>query len=112
VQDRTRNSGDIGEPAFAGFDDGARMMRDQPARHGIGVLGVAQVPGAIELAQAREGKPGDLADVVQPRGGLHQLGVRAENRCQAACPRGDALGVRPAAREGPLEERPGVLLRP
>jgi hypothetical protein len=103
---------DIGESAFADFDDGARMVGDQPAQHGIGVLRVAQVPGAIELMQAGDGEAGGVADVVQPRGGLHQLGVRAENRCQAACPRCDALDVRPAAGQGLLEEFPGELLRP
>jgi hypothetical protein len=36
---------DVGKSAFAGFDDGAGMMGDQPAQHGVGVLGVAQVPG-------------------------------------------------------------------
>jgi hypothetical protein len=49
---------------------------------------------------------------VQPRGGFYQLGVRAENRCQAACPVGDALDVRPAAGQGFLEEFLGELLRP
>ena len=43
---------DVGESAFAGFDDGAGVVGDQPAQHGIGVLGVAQVPGAVELVQA------------------------------------------------------------
>ena len=36
---------DIGESAFAGFDDGAGMMGDQPTQYGIGVLRVAKVPG-------------------------------------------------------------------
>jgi hypothetical protein len=90
---------DIGESAFAGFDDGAGVVRDQPAQHGIGVLGVAQVPGAVELVQAGGGEVGGVADVVQPRGSFQQIGVRAENGCQAACSRGDALDVRPAARE-------------
>jgi len=76
------------------------------------VLGVAQVPGAIELMQARGGEAGGVADVVQPRGGLQQIGVSAESGRQAACPRGDALGVRPAAGQGLLEECPGELLGP
>ena len=46
---------DIGESAFAGFDDGAGVVGDQPAQQGIGVLSVAQVPGAIELVQAGGG---------------------------------------------------------
>ena len=37
---------DAGESAFAGFDDGAGVVGDQSAQQGIGVLGVAQVPGA------------------------------------------------------------------
>src|SRR5262249_55617828 len=43
---------------------------------------------------------------------LQQVGVSAENGCQAACPRGDALQVRPTAREAFLEERLGKLFGP
>ena len=43
---------DVGESAFAEFDDGAGVVGDQRAQHGIGVLGVVQVPGAVELVQA------------------------------------------------------------
>ena len=103
---------EVGESAFAGFDDGAGVVGDQPAQHGVGMLGVAQVPGAVERMQARGGKAGRVADVVQPRGGFQQIGVSAENGRQAACPGGDALDVRPAAGERLLEERPGELLRP
>lgn len=42
----------IGESAFAGFDDGAGVVGDQPAQYGIGVPGIAQIPGAVELVQA------------------------------------------------------------
>jgi len=76
------------------------------------VLRVAKVPGAVELVQAGGGEVGGVADVVQPRGGFEQLGVRAEDGCQAACPGGDALDVRPAAGKRLLEECPGELLRP
>jgi hypothetical protein len=76
------------------------------------VLGVAQVPGAIELVQAGGGEAGGVADVVQPRGGFQQIGVSAENRRQTAGPGGDALDVRPAARESFLEERLGQMFGP
>ena len=33
---------DLGESAFAGFDDGAGVVGDQPAQQGSGVLGVAR----------------------------------------------------------------------
>ena len=85
---------DAGESAFAGFDDGAGVVGDQPARHDLGVLGVAQVPGSVELVQAGDGEAGGVADVVQPGGGFEQVGV--EDGCQAACTGGDALDVRPA----------------
>jgi hypothetical protein len=49
---------DAGESAFAGFDDGAGVVCDQPAQQGVGVLGVAPVPGAIELVQAGGGEAG------------------------------------------------------
>ncbi len=79
-------------------------MGDQPRQHGGGVLGVAQVSGAVECVQARGGQVGRVADVVQPCGGFQEIGVRAENRCQAARPCGHALDVCPAAGEGFLEE--------
>jgi hypothetical protein len=100
------------ESAFAGFDDGAGVVCDQPAQHGIGAPGLAQMPGAIEPVQAGGGEARGVADVVQPRGGFQQVSIRAENRCQAACPRGDALDVRPAAGQGFVEEYPGELLPP
>jgi hypothetical protein len=55
---------DIGESAFAGFDDGAGVVCDQPAQHGIAVLGVAKVPSAVKLVQAGGGEAGGVADVV------------------------------------------------
>ena len=88
---------DIGESAFAGFDDGAGVICDQPAQYGIGALGVAQVPGAVELVQARDGEIGCIADVMHPRRGFQQISVQAENRRQAAGPGGDTLHVGPAA---------------
>ena len=57
-------------------------MRDQSAQHGVGVLGVAQVTGAVERVQARHGQAGCVADVVQPRGSFQEVGVSAENGCQ------------------------------
>ena len=103
---------DVGKSAFAGFDDGAGVMGDQPAQQGVGVLGVAQVPGAIELVQARDGKAGGVADVVQPRGGFQQIGVSAENGCQAACPGGDALGRAPSGGGEAPAGVPGPAVRP
>lgn len=55
------------------------------------------------MVQAREGKAGGVADAVRPRGSFQQVGVSAEDGCQAAGPGGDALAVGPAAREGFLE---------
>ncbi len=103
---------DVGESPFAGLDDGAGVVCDQPAQQGASVLGVAQVPGAVERMEARRCQAGRVADVVQPRGGFQEAGVSTENRDKVACPRGDALDVRPAAGEGLLEERPGELVRP
>ena len=88
---------DAGESAFAGFDDGAGVVGDPQAQHGVSVLGVAQVTGAVEWVEARRGEARGVADVVQPCGGFQEVGVCAENGCQAACPGGDALDVRPAA---------------
>jgi hypothetical protein len=67
---------------------------------------------SIEGLQARDGQAGRVADVVQPGGGFEQIGVIAKDRCQAACPGGDALDVCPAAGEGLLEEFPGELSGP
>jgi hypothetical protein len=67
------------------------------------MLGVAQVPGSVNGVEARDDETGRVADVVQPGGGFQQVCVRAEGWRQAACPRGDALDVCPAAGEGILE---------
>jgi hypothetical protein len=61
---------DIGESTLVGFDDGAGVMGGQPARHGVGVLGVAQVPDAVECVQACGDQAGCVADIVQPGGGF------------------------------------------
>ena len=81
---------DIGQSAFAGFDDGAGVVCDQPEQHPIGMLGVAQVPGAIELVQAGGGEAGGVADVVQPSGASSRsasaLRTGARPRARAATP--------------------------
>ena len=46
---------DVSGSAFFGFDDGAGVVGDQPAQHGVGVPGVAQVTSAVECVQARRG---------------------------------------------------------
>ena len=61
---------DVGKPAFFGFDDGVRVMCHQSAQHGVGMLGVAQVTGAVECVQPSQGQVGRVADVMQPRGGF------------------------------------------
>ena len=53
-----------------------------------------------------------IADVVQPRGSVQQVRIRAENSRQALCPGGDTLDVSPAAGERFLQECPGELLCP
>ena len=103
---------DVGKPAFVGFDDGVGVMGDQPAQHRVGVLGVAQVTGTVECVQARQGQVGRVADVVQPGRGLQKVSISAENGCQAACLRGDASDVRPAAGQWLLEECLGEMFGP
>jgi hypothetical protein len=76
------------------------------------VLGVAKVPGAIELVQARGGEAGGEPMSCSRAAGLQQIGVRAENGRQAACPGGDALDVRPAAGKGLPEKAYGRAVAP
>ena len=66
---------DAREAAFFGLDDGAGVVRDQAAQQGFGVLDVAEVAGTVQAVQAGFGELGEVADVVQPRGGLDQVGV-------------------------------------
>ena len=103
---------DVGKSAVFGFDDGAGVMCDQSAQHGIGVLGVTQVTGAVECVQARRSQVGRVSDVMQPCGGFQEFSVSAQNRCETACPGGDALDMRPAAGQGHLKEYPGELFGP
>ena len=103
---------DVGEAAFFGLDDGAGVVRDQAAQQGFGVVDVAQVAGAVQAVQAGGGEFGEVADVVQPRGGLEQVGVGAEGRVEGAGPGGDALDVGPAAGKRISEEGAGEVLSP
>jgi hypothetical protein len=64
-----------GETSFFCLDDGAGMVGDQPADHGLGVLDIAQVSRAIEGVEPGVGQPGGVADVVQYGGGYEQVGV-------------------------------------
>ena len=101
-----------GEATFFGFDDGAGVVRDKAAQQGFGVLDVAQVAGAVQAVQAGGGEFGEVADVVQPRGGLEQAGVRAEGGGEATGPGGDALDVGPAAGKRVGQEGAGEVLSP
>jgi hypothetical protein len=72
----------VGKSAFIGFDDGVGVVGNEAAQHGVGVLDIAKVTGTVQRVQARRGRPGRVADVVQPRGGFQEIGIRAENGCQ------------------------------
>jgi hypothetical protein len=88
------------------------VIGDQLAQHRVGVLDVAQVAGTVQAVQAGCGEFGEVADVVQPGGGLQQSGVSAEGGRQAARPGGDPLDVRPAAGKGPGQQGAGEALSP
>jgi hypothetical protein len=59
--------------------------------------------------QTRHGKAKHVADIVESRRGFQEIGISAENVCPAACPRGDAVDVRPAAGQGLLQECLGEM---
>jgi hypothetical protein len=103
---------DVGQTAFFGLDNGIGVVRDQAAQHRVGVLDVSQVAGAVQAVQAGLGEFGEVADVVQPGGGLDQVGVGAEGRPKSAGPGGDALHVGPAAGKGVGEEGAGKAFGP
>ena len=87
-------------------------MGGQPAQQGVSVLRIAQVAATVQGVKARRGQAGRVADVVQPRRGFQEIRIGAENGCQAACLRGDALDVCPAAGQGILQECPGEMSGP
>ena len=88
------------------------MVGDQAAQQGFGVVDVAQVAGAVQAVHAGLGEFGEVADVVQPGGGLQELGVGAEGSGEAAGPGGDALDVGPAAGQGSFEQGAGEAFGP
>ena len=73
---------------------------------------VAQVAGAVQAVHAGLGEFGKVADVVQPGGGLQQLGVSAEGSGKAAGAGGDALDMGPAAGQGSFEQGVGEAFGP
>ena len=105
-------SQDVGKTSFFGFDDGARVVGDESAQHGVSVLGVPQVPGAVERVETRRDQAGRVADVVQPGSGFQEISLSTKDRRQAAGLPGHAPDVRPAAGEGRLEESLGEMLGP
>jgi hypothetical protein len=93
--------------AAAGPDDTYHGVSDDELIGVLCALGPSRSPHG--RAQARRcGR----ADVVQPGGSFQQVGVSAENGCPAACPGGDALGVRPAAGKRLLQQCPDQLFGP
>ena len=66
----------------------------------------------MQGVQACYGQAGRVSDVVQPRRGFQEIGIRAENGCQAARPRGHALEARSAAGEGLLQGCLGEMSGP
>src|ERR1700730_8314200 len=58
------------------------MVRDRPAQHRVGMLDVAEVPGAVERAKVRVGEFRRVADVMQPRGSFEQVGIVTQDRSQ------------------------------
>jgi hypothetical protein len=66
--------------AFLCLDHRAGVMRDHPAQERFGARDVAEVPGAVERMEAGAAKIRCVADVVQPRCGFHEFGIRTEDR--------------------------------
>jgi ADP-ribose pyrophosphatase YjhB (NUDIX family) len=75
-------------------------------------LDVAQVTGAVQAVQAGRCQLGEVADVVQPGGGLQHPGVLPEGGREVARPGGETLDVRPAAGQRLFQQGPGEALGP
>ena len=95
-----------------GFDEGAGVVGDQPAQRGVGVVGVAQVAGAVEWVEAGRGQAGRVADVVQPPGGFQEIGVSAKNMVPGCVPGRRRLGRAPTGGGGAPEGVPERDVRP
>ena len=67
----------VGEAALGGFGEGCGVVRDQAAEQVIGMLGIAEVPGAVERVEAGHCDGRCVADVVEPCGGGDQVSVFA-----------------------------------
>jgi hypothetical protein len=87
-------------------------MTNQAAQHRIGLVHVAQVPGAIKRVKASLGQFRRVADVMQPGRRFEQVGVVTEDESQAAGSRGDTLDMSPAAGERDLKQLACKLLSP
>ena len=95
AQASIRNSGHGRVRVRRLFDDGAGVVGDQSAQHGIGVLGVAQVPGAVELVcRPVVARPGAQPMSCSQAAASSRYGVRALiNSARPRGPGGDVLRV-------------------
>lgn len=81
------------------LDQRAGVMRDEAADHWVGAEYVAEVPGAVERMESCGSHRGRVADVMQERGRLDQLGPVSENRRQLNGASSNALRMCPATRQ-------------
>jgi hypothetical protein len=102
----------IGEPSFGRFNTSAGMVCHQPAQQRVRALNVAKMPGAVEWMEAAAMQGRCVADVMQPAGGGHHVGVAAEDRGECPGGRRDSLGMCPPARQRFFEKGAGDALCP
>ncbi len=68
-------------------------MGNETAQVFVGLVDVAEVPGSVERVEAGDDQVRRVADVMQPCGGLKEVGVVAEDGREATSLTRDSLSV-------------------
>jgi hypothetical protein len=98
------------EPSFGCFNGGAGMVGHQSAHQRVGALNVAEVSGPVERVETGIMQGRCVADVVQPRGRGHGVGVAGKDRGECLRRSCNSSRVRPAVWQRFFEQSPGECL--
>lgn len=93
----------VNEPSFPSLHDRTGVVSHEPTQMLVRLVNVPQKARTVERMESGHNQVRRIPDVVQPSGGLKQVGAVAEYRRESPSLARDTLRVRPAARQRALQ---------